>query len=186
MFKDSDFISTDEVPGPTKEDIRTLAISKLELSHDDTVMDIGCGTGGITVELSKIAKKVISVDRNKEAIELTKKNLRKLSPDAKVDLINDEAAFALKIQKEIDGVIVGGSGGDLDRILELAKEKLTPNGRIVVTAILIETKMEAVKKLKELGYNVEFIEVSIAKGKIMDRGTMLLAQNPISIIYTVD
>ena len=70
MIKDSEFISSKDVPGPTKEEIRCITLCKSRVKKDDIVMDIGCGTGGLTVELSKKAKKVIAVDKNKEAIEI--------------------------------------------------------------------------------------------------------------------
>lgn len=185
MIKDSEFISSKDVPGPTKEEIRCITLCKSRVKKDDIVMDIGCGTGGLTVELSKKAKKVISVDKNKEAIELTKKNLAKLSNFSNVELINTDGLTALKNIEKVDIIMVGGSGGDLDQILEIGKTKLNKKGRIIINAILLETKVEAMKKLKELDFKVEFVEISVSKGKILERGTMLLAQNPISIIYTV-
>jgi cobalt-precorrin-6B (C15)-methyltransferase len=44
------FDRDDEVP-ITKEDIRSLVISKLRLKKDSSAIDIGCGSGSITVEL---------------------------------------------------------------------------------------------------------------------------------------
>lgn len=79
-------------------------------------------------------------------------------------------------------MIVGGSGGKLQEILNIGSKKLTENGRIVITAILLETKVEAVHTLQNLGFKTEIIEVNISKGRILDRGTMMLANNPISII----
>ncbi len=44
------FNQNDKVPGPTKEEIRVVTISKARLSEGDIVIDVGCGTGGLTVE----------------------------------------------------------------------------------------------------------------------------------------
>ena len=40
----------DELVPITKEDIRSLVISKLRLKHGFTAIDIGCGSGSITVD----------------------------------------------------------------------------------------------------------------------------------------
>jgi len=183
MIEDSDFISSNEVPGPTKEEIRCLLLCKSKVSSEDIVVDIGCGTGGITTEFAKIAKKVIAIDKNSKAIELTSKNLQKHGVDEKVDLIENDGISAIKSIEDIDIAIVGGSGGDLNEIIQAVLSKLNPNGRILITAILIDTKVQAINKLKELGYKPKIVEVNISKGKVLERGIMMEALNPISIIY---
>ncbi|MDR0900581.1 MAG: precorrin-6Y C5,15-methyltransferase (decarboxylating) subunit CbiT [Methanobrevibacter sp.] len=187
MIKDSEFIKSNDVPGPTKEEIRCLIRCKSEVSHDSFVVDIGCGTGGITTEMAKIAKKVIAIDKNSKAIEITSQNINKFNLSEKVELIKDDALSALNSNQEIkdkriDIAIIGGSNNDLDILIETIISLLKSNGKIVVTAILNETKVEAIKKFKELGFDVEIVEVNVSKGKIIDRGTMMMAQNPIAII----
>ena len=184
MISDSEFISSNEVPGPTKEEIRCLLLCKSEVSSNDIVVDIGCGTGGITTEFAKIAKKVIAIDKNPKAIELTSKNLQKHNVDKKVDLIESDGISALKSIKNIDIAIIGGSGGELEDILQIISSKLNPNGRIIITAILVDTKVQAINKLKELGFKPKIIEVNISKGKILKRGVMMESLNPIAIIYS--
>ena len=64
----------------------------------------------------------------------------------------------------------------------MVDEKLNSKGRILITAILVDTKVEAVNKLKELGYNPKFMEVNVSNGRILDRGILMKAENPIAII----
>lgn len=183
MIKDQDFISSKEVPGPTKEEIRCLVLCKSQVSFNDHVVDIGCGTGGITTEIAKRAKKVIAIDKNPKAIELTKQNIEKHNVNEKVELIKNDGISALKSIENIDIAIIGGSGNDLDEILELAISKLNPNGRIIITAILIDTKLAAIQKLEEKNITPEIVEVNISRGHILERGVMMKAENPIAIIY---
>ncbi|KZX12524.1 precorrin-6Y C5,15-methyltransferase (decarboxylating) subunit CbiT [Methanobrevibacter filiformis] len=185
MIKDNEFIKSKNVPGPTKEEIRALIIAKSEASKKDVVMDIGCGTGGISCEIAKIAKKVIAIDKNPEAIEITGKNLKKFNLQDKVELIEDEAVAGLKSIHTINLAIIGGSNNQMNEIIDLIDEKLVYNGKIIVTAILIETKVQALNKLKNLGYNTEIIEVNISKGRFIRNKTMMLAQNPIAIITAI-
>ena len=182
MLEDEDFIKSCDVPGPTKEAIRAIILYKSEVSSEDKVVDCGCGTGGITCEFSQRAKEVISIDTNPEAIEITEKNLDKFGLGDNVTLINDNGANALKDIDNIDIAIVGGSGRELENILDIIHSKLNSNGRIIITAILVDTKIEAVNKLKELNYNPKIMEVNISNGRVLDRGVMMISENPIAVI----
>ena len=177
-----DFIKSCDVPGPTKEAIRAIILYKSEVSSKDKVVDCGCGTGGITCEFSQRANEVISIDTNPEAIEITKKNLKKFGLGDNVTLINDNGANALKDIDNIDIAIVGGSGRELENILNIIDAKLNSKGRIIITAILVDTKIEAINKLKELNYNPKLMEVNISNGRVLDRGVMMISENPIAII----
>lgn len=182
MLEDMDFIKSCDVPGPTKEAIRAIILYKSEVSKTDKVVDCGCGTGGITCEFSQRANQVVAIDTNPEAIEITQKNLNKFGLGDNVTLINDKGSNALKDIDDIDIAIIGGSGRELEDILDIVDVKLNPNGRIIITAILVDTKVEAVNKLKELGYNPKIMEVNISNGRVLDRGIMMISENPIAII----
>ncbi|HHT18729.1 MAG: precorrin-6Y C5,15-methyltransferase (decarboxylating) subunit CbiT [Euryarchaeota archaeon] len=185
MIPDDDFIQSDQVPGPSKEEIRCLVMCKAMITSDDVVVDVGCGSGGFTVESAQLAKKVIALDKNPEAIKITSKNIKKYDLEEKVQLIKGDALKVIEKLDFIDVFLVGGSSGDLSQIISKGIEKLTPNGRIVITSILLETRVEAVQTLKNMGLSPEVVEVTIAKGKIIQRGTMMMGRNPITIIYSV-
>ncbi len=76
---DEYFERTENVP-ITKEEVRTIQISKARLKPGQTVYDIGCGSGSISIEASfqvESSGKVLAIDYDKNAIELTKKNMYK-------------------------------------------------------------------------------------------------------------
>ena len=182
MLEDRDFIKSCDVPGPTKEAIRAIILYKSGVTSPDKVVDCGCGTGGITFEFSQRAREVISIDTNPEAIEITSKNLKQFGLGDNVTLINDDGANALKDIDDIDIAIVGGSGRQLENILDIVHEKLNSKGRIIITAILVDTKVEAINKLKDLGYNPKIMEVNVSNGRVLDRGILMISENPIAII----
>ncbi len=182
MLEDKDFIKSCDVPGPTKEALRAILLYKSEVTSSDKVVDCGCGTGGITCEFSQRAREVISIDTNPEAIEVTSRNLKKFGLGDNVTLINDDGANALNAIEDIDIAIVGGSGRQLENILDIVDSKLNSKGRILITAILVDTKVEAVNKLKDLGYNPKLMEVNVSNGRILDRGILMISENPIAII----
>ena len=182
MLEDKNFIKSCDVPGPTKEAIRAIIVYKSGVTSDDKVVDCGCGTGGITCEFSQRAREVISIDTNPEAIEMTSRNLEKFGLGDNVTLINDNGSNALNDIEDIDIAIVGGSGRELENILDIVHEKLNSKGRIIITAILVDTKVEAINKLKDLGYNPQIMEVNVSNGRVLDRGIMMISENPIAII----
>ena len=182
MLEDNDFIKSCDVPGPTKEAIRAIIVYKSGVTSNDKVVDCGCGTGGLTCEFSQRAGEVISIDTNPEAIEITSRNLEKFGLGDNVTLINDNGSNALKDIDNIDIAVVGGSGRELEDILDIVHENLNSKGRIIITAILVDTKVEAINKLKQLGYNPKIMEVNVSNGRVLDRGIMMISENPIAII----
>jgi cobalt-precorrin-6B (C15)-methyltransferase len=175
------FERAEEVP-ITKEDVRALVISKLRLKKGQSAIDVGCGSGSITVELCLQTKGAVhAIDFDKNAVELTKKNLQKFGVDAKVVL--GKAQDVLPALPQVDAVIVGGTWGDTKQVIQLAIGKLKPGGRIVIDTILIETMYQALATIDELKLNeVDITQVTIAKARKVTTGTMMLARNPVMII----
>jgi len=167
----------------TKEDIRSIVLSKLRLRKNYSVIDVGCGSGSITVEicLQVNTKKVYAIDSDKNAIELTRRNLDKFGVSA--NLIHSKAEQILPSLPAVDAIIVGGTKGKTEKIIELCISKLKKDGRLVVDTILIETMYKALKTVKKQRMrDVEITQVTIAKGKNVASGTMLVSRNPILIL----
>jgi len=182
MIPDHEFEKIEGVPGPTKQEIRCLVMCKAQISSDDVVLDVGCGTGGLTVEFSQRVKKVFAVDKNPQAVEVTLQNLKKFNPSGDVELFKNDALSVMENLPPLDVLVIGGSSGDLTPIIKRGHEILKKGGRIIVTAILLETRSTSVSILKELEMKPEIVEVSVARGKVLNSGTMMKANNPVAII----
>ena len=78
--------------------------------------------------------------------------------------------------------MIGGSGGNLDNLIETGYLKLPVGGRIIITSIVLETATDAVHMLKELGAEPEVVTINVSRGTILDRGVMMKALNPITIV----
>jgi cobalt-precorrin-6B (C15)-methyltransferase len=147
------------------------------------VIDVGCGSGSITVEicLQVNSKNVYAIDSDKNAIDLTKKNLDKFGVSA--NLIHSKAEEVLPSLPTVNSIIVGGTKGKTEKIVELCISKLKKDGRLVIDTILIETMYKALKTVKKQKMrDIEVTQVTIAKGKNMSSGTMLISRNPILIL----
>ena len=175
------FERTEEVP-ITKEDIRAIAISKLRLREGHSAIDLGCGSGSITVELCLQTKgTVYAIDFDQKAIELTKKNLNKFGVKAQVIL--GKAQEVLPKLPQVDAVIIGGTSGDTMKVIELAVGSLKKGGRIVIDTILIETMYQALATVNELKLaDIDITQITISKARRVTTGTMMVARNPVMII----
>lgn len=56
-----------------KEDYNDALFDKLILNKDDTVLDVGCGEGSVTIPLAKRVKKVIGLDSSPKMLEYLEK-----------------------------------------------------------------------------------------------------------------
>lgn len=180
-ISDELFDRTEQVP-ITKEDIRAIAISKLRLKDGSSAIDVGCGSGSITVELCLQTKgPVFAIDFDENAIELTKRNLGKFGQNANVIL--GKAQDVLPTLPKVDAVVIGGSWGETAQVIRLASDRLKSGGRIVVDTILVETVYHALEAINSLGFrDIDITQVAISKARKVTTGTMMLARNPVTII----
>ena len=180
---DEFFIRDEEVP-ITKEEIRAIIVSKLRLKENYSVIDVGCGSGSVTVELCIQCKngKVFGIDLDYKAIDLTKKNLEKFSLVA--EIIKGDAYDVLENLPSVNGIIIGGTTGKTKEIIDKSINKLKVGGRIVITTILIETMYKAIEALygSQGISDIDFTQITISKGRKTKTGTMMLSRNPVLLI----
>jgi len=181
---DDFFERTEKVP-ITKEEVRVIQLSKARLSSGQTVFDIGCGSGSISIEAAlqvENSGKVIAIDYDSNAINLTKKNIDKFGV-SNVSVIFGNAKEKIPELEIADAIFIGGTGGDTKEIVELCQDKLKPGGRIVIGIILIETLYSVLSILDKLEFDsVDITQVTISKSRKTTKGTMMLARNPVTII----
>ncbi len=181
---DEYFERTEKVP-ITKEEVRTIQLSKARLNPGQIVYDIGCGSGSISVEAAfqiESKGKVLAVDYDENAVELTKKNLKKFNL-SNVSVIFGNAKEKILDLEEADVIFIGGTGGDTAEIVKLSENKLKSGGRIVIGTILIETLYSVLQILDKLKFDsIDITQVTISKSRKTTTGTMMLARNPVTII----
>ena len=181
---DEFFERVEKVP-ITKEEVRTIQISKARLKTGQTVYDIGCGSGSISIEAAiqvESSGKVYAIDYDPNAIDLTKKNIDKFEI-SNISLILGNAKEKIKDLEKADAIFIGGTGGDTSEIIELSQNNLKKGGRIVVATILIETLYSVLQVIDKLQFDsIDITQVTISKSKKTTKGNMMIARNPITII----
>lgn len=179
-MRNSEFI-TGKVP-ITKEEVRAISINKLNLKDKKNFLDIGAGTGSVSIEVAYTYKdiNVTSVEFKDEAIDLINKNIDKFNLK-NVNVIKEYAP--VNLEKNMDAIFIGGTGGNLEEIIKWSKSLLNDGGTLVANFIILDTFNETLKLLKK--YNFEEIEatmLNVAKLEKLGKGDYFKPLNPIYII----
>lgn len=164
--------------GPTQDEIMAVALFKLGLSPDDIVLEIGCGTGKVSVALSKQVKTLYSLDRRPEAVVAAKKT----AIDAGVSNIEFFCADALDYLKNprlFDCAFVGGTK-NLEKILPVLAGRV--KRAIVINAVMVSTLERAVSTLKDLGIFSEAVQVQVSRSQDIGSSIMFRPIDPVYII----
>ena len=169
--------------GPTKPEIIAVSLSKLGLREGDRFADIGCGTGSVSIEATKIARDLIiyAIDARKEALRATETNFKNFNI-ANATLLAGEASEILSSNEfiyPIDCAFVGGTK-NIDSVIEILFEKKTRS--IVVNAVRIETVVRTIEVMKKLGIFSEVVQVSVSRGVPLAGETMFKPENPVYIV----
>ena len=181
MIDDEKFLRG-EVP-MTKQEIRILTLAKARITSDAVVVDVGAGTGSITIEAALLAcnGKIFAVERKPVAVELIRRNVEKFSV-GNVEIISAQAPDGLENLPELDAAIIGGTGGNLEQILDVLDAKLKIGGRIVVNAITIQTVAKSLEYFKARSWQVDACQVQITRLKRVGKLDMNQALNPVWIV----
>ena len=172
----------------TKKDIRIFTISKLNLDEKSNVLDIGSGTGSITVQCAKIVNKgmVYAIEKDDEAFNITTKNIEKfecenvktLKGEAKKHL--EDLLIESNNEAKFDSIFIGGSGGNLEELIYLSNKLLKSKGTLVMNFITLNNAYKGIEFINNLDYKVDISLVNISNNR---EGTyMMIANNPIFII----
>lgn len=167
----------------TKEEIRTIVLSKLRLCPDHTLWDVGAGTGSVSVEGALLLPKgmVYAIEKNPDAVYLLEAN-RESFGASNLNIISGEAPEALYELPRPHRVFLGGTSGKLSEILELVFER-NPKVRFVITAVTLETLGEAVSFVKDRNLtDADIIQVSVTRTRNVGKSHMMKAMSPIWII----
>lgn len=167
----------------TKQEVRSVSMSKLMPKATDKIYDIGAGTGSCSVELALLANKgqVWAFERNLEAVALIHKN-KDLFGIENLEVIAGEALENIKNMPAPDCVFVGGSGGDLCEMLDIIYAK-NSDCRVVINAITIETLAEVADYYKKhQDYSLEIVNICVARSRKLGSYNLMMAQNPVYVM----
>ncbi|NLI93989.1 MAG: precorrin-6y C5,15-methyltransferase (decarboxylating) subunit CbiE [Peptococcaceae bacterium] len=177
---DKDFIRG-EAP-MTKAEIRVQVLAKAQISLYDHILDVGSGTGSISIEAAAIANEgmVYAIENNAEAQQLIRANMRKFAvPNLK--LVSGTAPEVFTKIPPVNVCLINGTQGRLKEVLEEAP--LVQGGRIVVTAVSMEKASRGLELLKSLDYeDIEVVSLQAVRWPEVNSFHIAQALNPVFIL----
>ena len=169
----------DEVP-MTKSEVRSVSLSRLMLTKNAVVWDIGAGSGSVTAECALQASRgrVYAVEMKEKALALLEKNMAHLGV-RNVTVVPGAAPEALEPLPAPTHAFIGGSSGSLRPIVDLLLRK-NENVRIVANAVTLQTAAELTALMPEFE-TAEVTELHVSRGRRLGRYDLMTAQNPVFI-----
>ena len=169
---DDEIFSRTKVP-MTKNEVRVLSISRLELTKNAVVYDVGSGTGSVSIECARLSPDifVFAIEQKEEAANLTKENAVRFGLSDQIVVINKKAPEGFEELPTPTHVFIGGSSGALSDILSAIQKKLivkentkgktdkaSKGVRVVINAVSLETIAQITKLIQT--YPVKHVQLT--------------------------
>ncbi len=181
---DSSFLSFRDRPSLiTKKEVRLAILGELSLQPNQTVWDIGAGTGSVSIEIARLcpSSQVYAIEKTGMGSTLVTKNSHRFKLD-NVTSINGKAPEVLLGLPNCDRVFIGGSGGNITDILDVCHQKLTTKGIIVMTFATIEYQLQAINWLSNNSWQYRLLQLQISRSTPISHLTRFTPLNPVTII----
>ena len=164
----------------TKEEVRAISIDKLDLHKAKRMLDVGSGTGSVTIQaaVSFPNLEVVAIEQNEDAVALTQENIDYFGCQ-NITLIKGKAPVELEGQFD-------GTGGNMAEIFEWCEHLLVPGGRFVLNFILLENAMEAIQLAEKLEWqDLDVVSIQASRWSALGKGHYFKQQNPTIIVSAV-
>ncbi len=149
----------------TPAELRALALAELSLESNSVVWDVGAGSGSVSLEAARIAH-----TGTVHAIEMDPDDHRLITANAErfgvsnLRAVLGKAPEAWKDLPDPDAIYVGGSGRDVQMLVEEAWKRLKRGGRLVTACNSIENLAAVHALLRARSTDAAYWMVNIARG----------------------
>lgn len=163
----------------THPEVRAIILSKLAL-RGGVMWDLGAGSGSVGLEAAGMCRNL-----DVYAVEKSKNRVDDIICNEANEGIENHHVVSSNILEEIstlpkpDIIFIGGGGKDIEEIAEKAFKNLNDGGRMVISAVTLET-ISSINSI--LSNNIkEVISVGVSRSKSVGDLTMMKPENPIHI-----
>lgn len=156
-------------------------LKQIKLFKLKSIIDVGCGSGDLSYEASKITKKSLGIDFAKKMIKIAKNKFKKNNLD-----FQDISIFDYKITEKFDCVSANGfieylSLSDIKKFFDISNRLLNKNGYIVFGTRnrlfnLYSLNKFSLNEIKKKTFN-KFYEESIALNNLKFNDFIKLKKN---------
>lgn len=158
----------------TQEENISIAMGKLDIRRGQLFLDIGCGSGAVSLAASSYTNRIYGIDRREEAVQMCRARV----PG---EFFLGEAAAVLPGLPDVDRCFIGGTRG-IEEFLPLLLEKASTGCIIVADLARLGIAAYVAQKMKEAGIFQELIQIHIARGYDLGGDIALKPINPIFMV----
>jgi protein-L-isoaspartate(D-aspartate) O-methyltransferase len=108
--------------------IVALTIQAAELRPGDKVLEVGAGSGYAAAVISRIAARVVAIERQHDLVEIARERMRRLGYD-NVEIVEGDGSKGCADQAPFDAIVAAASGSHVPKAFI---EQLCDGGRIVM------------------------------------------------------
>jgi len=108
--------------------IVALMIEAAEIAVGDSVLEVGSGSGYAAAVISRIARKVLGIERQAELVAVARERLARLGYD-NVEIVEGDGTMGWRDGAPYDAILIAASGSHMPPPLV---EQLKPGGSIVM------------------------------------------------------
>jgi len=144
-----------------------MVIAYSGIGKNSKVIELGTGTGFMTVQLANIAKEVITYEKRKEFAELADANIKK----AGLKNVEIKEQDVLEGFKEKDADLVFCDIAEAEKIVENSHSALKKDGMFAAHCLNIEQAKALVLELQKNFKDVFMIECIVREYDVRDFGT---------------
>jgi precorrin-6Y C5,15-methyltransferase (decarboxylating) len=149
----------------TQAEVRSLAMSQLNIWPGSVVWDIGAGSGSVSIEAARLSAPgmVYAIEQEAADYHLILANasmmgVRNLKP------VHGSAPAVFEGLPAPDAIFVGAVGREVGRLVDSAWQPLRPGGRLVVNVATLEGLHTLYQMLLKRAAGVEVLLVQVARG----------------------
>jgi protein-L-isoaspartate(D-aspartate) O-methyltransferase len=108
--------------------IVALMIQAAEIKRGDKVLEVGAGSGYAAAVISRVAERVIGIERQPDLVEVSRERLQRLGYD-NVEIVEGDGTTGWCEEAPYDAILAAASGSHVPKTLI---DQLAPNGRLVM------------------------------------------------------
>jgi cobalt-precorrin-6B (C15)-methyltransferase len=164
-------------PGPTKPEVRAILLRTLDLQPGAHFVDVGAGTGAVTIEAAQIKDQVTAIERDADRVDAIRANLEASEYDGRVTVRHATAPDGLP--DSADAVFLGGTQ-NLEAVLDWVTQ--TGPQRVVLNAARLETATTAIEAFENRDFDPTVRRISIGRGESLAGETAIVPDRPVYMI----